>query len=151
MNAIRCDEKSYLVWKWRPLNQDVNTTSRENSIRWGSCIRVKDGEMAVFVYNHGDNGISHDVIKGPFDGILVTGNLPVLASIIGLAYGGDSPFQAEVYFINLANNVQILFGVSYFDVFDARFPDLPIPKINKKYDMAKSLATFCCSRTYKGS
>ena len=35
MNTIRCDEQEYLVWKWRPAEQDVNTTSRENSIRGG--------------------------------------------------------------------------------------------------------------------
>ena len=50
MNVIRCDEEEYIVWKWRPEGQDVNSTSRENSIRYGSSLRVKDGEMAVFVY-----------------------------------------------------------------------------------------------------
>lgn len=41
MNVIRCDEPEYLVWKWRPAGQDANSTSRENSIRWGSSLRVK--------------------------------------------------------------------------------------------------------------
>jgi len=50
MNVIRCDETEYLVWKWRPLGQEVNSTTRENSIRYGSSLRVKDGEVAVFVY-----------------------------------------------------------------------------------------------------
>ena len=31
MNVIRCDEAEYLVWKWRPLGQGVNSTSRENA------------------------------------------------------------------------------------------------------------------------
>ena len=42
MNVIRCDEENYLVWKWRPEGQDVNSTTRENSIRYGSSLRVKD-------------------------------------------------------------------------------------------------------------
>ena len=30
MNVIRCDEEKYLVWKWRPAGQEVNSTSREH-------------------------------------------------------------------------------------------------------------------------
>lgn len=127
MNVIRCDEKEYLVWKWRPANQELGVSKRENSIRYGSSLRVKDGEMAIFVYSSKDKQDCQDVIVGPFDKTIETANLPVLASIVGLAYGGNSPFQAEVYFINLAQNTQILFGVPYFDVFDPRFPDFPIP------------------------
>lgn len=126
MNVIRCDEEQYLVWKWRPSGQDVNSTSRENSIRWGSSLRVKDGEVAVFVYKQKD-GTSQDFIVGPFDETIKTSNFPVLASIVGIAYGGDSPFQAEVYFINLAGNNQLRFAVPYFDVFDPRLPDHGVP------------------------
>ena len=35
--------------------------------------------------------------------------------------------QAEIYFINLAGNVQIKFGIPYFDVFDPRFLDFAVP------------------------
>ncbi len=126
MNTIRCDEQEYLVWKWRPAEQDVNTTSRENSIRGGSSVRVKDGEVAAFIYKQKD-GTLQDFIVGPFNGILKTANFPVLADIIGAAYGGDSPFQAEVYFMNLSGNVQIKFGIPYFDVVDPRFSDFIVP------------------------
>ena len=61
MNVIRCDEKEYLVWKWRPNNQELGESKRENSIRYGSSLRVKDGEMAVFVYS-GSNGNNQDYI-----------------------------------------------------------------------------------------
>ena len=126
MNVIRCDEQEYMVWKWRPEGQDVNSTSRENSIRWGSSLRVKEGEVAVFVYKK-NNGTMQDFIEGPFDDIIKTDNFPVLSSIVGLAYGGDSPFQAEVYFINLQSNNQLHFAVPYFDVFDPRLPDHGVP------------------------
>ena len=126
MNVIRCDEQEYLVWKWRPAGQEANSTTRENSIRYGSSLRVKDGEVAVFVYKQKD-GTMQDYIEGPYDDIIKTANFPVLSSIVGLAFGGESPFQAEIYFINLAGNVQIKFGIPYFDVFDPRFLDFAVP------------------------
>lgn len=126
MDVIRCDEPEYLVWKWRPAGQDANTTKKENSIRYGSSLRVKDGELAVFVYKQ-ENGSMQDFIMGPYDDTIKTSNFPVLSGIVGLAFGGASPFQAEVYFINLSGNVQIKFGVPYFDVFDPRFLDFAVP------------------------
>lgn len=126
MDVIRCDEQEYLVWKWRPAGQDANTTNKENSIRWGSSLRVKDGEVAVFVYKQKD-GSMQDFIEGPFDQIIKTENFPVITSILGAAYDGVSPFQAEIYFINLAGLIDIKFGVPYFDVFDPRFLDFAVP------------------------
>ena len=126
MNVIRCDEQEYLVWKWRPEGQDVNSTTRENSIRYGSSLRVKDGEVAVFVYKQKDGPIQ-DYIVGPYDDTIKTSNFPVLSSIVGMAFGGESPFQAEIYFINLAANNQLRFAVPYFDVFDPRLPDHGVP------------------------
>ena len=125
MDVIRCDEQEYLVWKWRP-SGEANSTKKENAIRWGSSLRVKDGEVAVFVYKEKD-GSMQDFIEGPQDEIIKTANFPVITSIIGLAYDGKSPFQAEIYFINLAGNIQIKFGIPYFDVFDPRFLDFGVP------------------------
>ncbi len=125
MDVIRCDEQEYLVWKWRP-SGEANSTKRENAIRYGSSLRVKDGEVAVFVYKK-DGGEVMDFIVGPHDQKLETANFPVLASIVGAAWGGNSPFQAEVYFINLQGNNQVRFTVPYFDVADPRFPDFTVP------------------------
>ena len=126
MDEIRCDEPSYLIWKWHPSGAQLGETARENSIRWGSSLRVKDGEVAVFVYKQKD-GTMQDFIVGPFDQTIKTANFPVLASIVGLAYEGGTPFQAEVYFINLARIIQVRFGVPYFDVYDPRFADFGVP------------------------
>lgn len=126
MDVIRCDEPSYLIWKWHPVGSQQGNNNRENAIRWGSSLRVKDGEVAVFVYNQ-PNGIMQDFIEGPYDEIIKTDNFPVLASIVGLAYEGGSPFQAEVYFINLARVIQIPFAVPYFDLYDPRFLDFGVP------------------------
>lgn len=126
MDEIRCDEPSYLIWKWHPRGSQPGNNRRENAIRWGSSLRVKDGEAAVFVYNQ-KNGIMQDFIEGPYEEILKTENLPVLADIIGLAYDGGTPFQAEVYFINLAKVIQIPFAVPFFDLYDPRFLDFGVP------------------------
>lgn len=126
MDVIRCDEPEYLIWKWRPAGQEANSTKKENAIRYGSSLRVKDGEIAVFVYKQND-GTMEDFIVGPYDDTIKTANFPVLTKIVGLAFGGSSPFQAEVYYINLAGVVQVKFAVPYFDVFDPRFLDYPVP------------------------
>jgi membrane protease subunit (stomatin/prohibitin family) len=125
MDVIRCDEQEYLVWKWRP-SGEANSTKRENAIRYGSSLRVKDGELAVFVYQQKD-GSMQDFIVGPYDQTIKTANFPILSSIVGLAFGGASPFQAEIYFINLSGNIQVKFGIPYFDVFDPRFLDFAVP------------------------
>ena len=125
MDVIRCDQENYLMWKWRP-SGEANSTKKENSIRYGSSLRVKDGEVAVFVYKQND-GTLQDFIVGPYDGIIKTANFPILTSIVGSLWGGNSPFQAEVYFMNLQGNNQVRFAVPYFDVADPRFPDFTVP------------------------
>jgi membrane protease subunit (stomatin/prohibitin family) len=141
MDVIRCDQPEYLVWKWRPevaeaidetskdaghTREGISATTKENAIRYGSMLRVKDGEVAVFVYQQKD-GKLQDFIEGPYDGMIKTANFPVLTRIIGVGFGGNSPFQAEVYFINLAGINQIRFGIPYFDIFDPRFMDFAVP------------------------
>ncbi len=126
MDVIRCDEPSYLIWKWHPVGSQAEYNNKENSIRWGSSLRVKDGEVAVFVYKQED-GTMQDYIVGPFDETIKTANFPILASALGAAYDGGTPFQAEIYFINLAQVIQVKFGVPFFDVYDPRFLDFGVP------------------------
>ena len=127
MDVIRCDEPTYLIWKWRPKGaEEANSTKKENAIRYGSSLRVKDGEVAVFVYHQKDDTMQ-DYIEGPYDDTIKTANLPILSSIVGAAFGGASPFQAEVYFINLAGIIQVKFGVPFFDVADARNTNFTVP------------------------
>lgn len=126
MDIIRCDEQEYMVWKWRPKGCSLEESKKANAIKWGSSLRVKEGEVAVFVYNQKD-GTLLDFIEGPYDGTIKTNNFPFLTSIVGSAFGGESPFQAEIYFINLSGNNQIKFGIPYFDIFDPRFIDLGVP------------------------
>lgn len=125
-DIIRCDEPSYLIWKWHPDGTELGESKREYAIRSGSSLCVKDGEVAVFVYKQKD-GKMQDFIIGPFEQKLKTANLPILSGIVGAFVGGDTPFQAEVYFINLAKVIQIRFAVPYFGISDFRFPDYSVP------------------------
>jgi membrane protease subunit (stomatin/prohibitin family) len=125
-DVIRCDETNYLVWKWHPGKYEQGSLKRETAIRTNSVLRVKTGEVAVFVYKQ-NNGTIEDYIVGPHDEVLKTKNFPILSSIIGLWYEGDTPFQAEVFFINMAEAIQVRFGIPYFDVVDPRFPDFQVP------------------------
>lgn len=126
MDVIKCEEKEYLVWKWRPSEGELKTTLKENAIRFGSILKVRQTEMAVFVYKQEDGKLI-DYIKGPYEGMIRTANFPVLSKIFGAAYNGDTPFQAEVFFFNLQGSIQIPFAIPYFDVGDSRDDDLTVP------------------------
>lgn len=134
MDVIRCDETDYLMWKWSPNGE---RSHKENAIRYGSSLRVKAGEVAVLVYKQ-DNKMM-DFIEGPFDQTIKTANFPVLTSLVGAAYGGESPFQAEVYFINLAGSIRLAFFVDRMKITDPRFPDNVVPV------QVKGAITFCIS------
>ena len=126
LDVIRCDESEYLIWKWHPSNISVNSKNRENAIRYGSSLRVKQGEVAVFIYNHNGEMIT-EYIGGPTDRILETDNLPVISDLFEKMFGKGTPFQAEVYFINLSKSIQLKFGVPFFKVCDYRTSAAPVP------------------------
>lgn len=133
LDVIRCDEDNYLMWKWSPNGEP---SRKENAIRYGSSLRVQAGQVAVFVYKQKD-GSMMDYIVGPYDQTIKTANFPVLSSIVGAAFGGASPFQAEIYFINLAGSVSLKYFLDWFKVSDTRFPDLVVPV------QVKGSITFC--------
>ena len=68
---------------------------RENEIKMGAKLVVREGQAAVFI----NEGSLADVFK-PGTYTLSTQNLPVLSDLRGWKYGFNSPFKAEVYFIN---------------------------------------------------
>lgn len=57
--------------------------------------------------------VKEGVYQGPFGAgrhTLSTENIPLLRSLIGIPYGGKSPFTAEVWYINRATNLDIRWG-----------------------------------------
>ena len=119
--------RDWLIYKWRPEGEEAGSTNRENSIRYSSSLTVRQGEVAVFQYaGRGVSGGTQDYIEGYFSDTIKTANMPILAGIVGAAFGGGTPFAAQVYFINMAGVNQVQFGVPYFNMFDPRLPDHPV-------------------------
>ena len=106
-----------LVWKWR----SVSNSDREKELRLGSQLVVNQSQEVCFI----KGGQMLDVF-GPGTHTLSTKNLPILSSLIGLAFGGDSPFTAEVYFINKSVSMDAKFGLLPFNMIEPNFK-IPIP------------------------
>ncbi|MFC4636391.1 SPFH domain-containing protein [Dokdonia ponticola] len=67
----------------------------QNEIKNGAKLIVREGQTAVFI----NEGQLADVFTpGTYD--LTTQNLPILTTLKGWKYGFNSPFKAEVYFVN---------------------------------------------------
>ena len=66
-----------------------------NEIKNGAKLTVRESQVAVFV----DEGQIADVFP-PGMYTLETANLPLLSTLKGWKYGFNSPFKAEVYFVN---------------------------------------------------
>src|SRR3989440_1550196 len=68
---------------------------QDREIKNGAQLIVRESQVAQFVYlgQFGDT-------FGPGKQTLVTDNIPVLTTLKGWKYGFNSPFKADVYFIN---------------------------------------------------
>ena len=73
-----------LVWKW-PSDQ----------LTLGAQLIVNESQEAIFF----KGGKALDLF-GPGTHTLSSGNIPLLQKLINLPFGGQTPFSAEVYFIN---------------------------------------------------
>lgn len=67
----------------------------QNEIKNNAKLIVREGQTAVFI----NEGQLADVFE-PGTYTLTTENLPILATLKGWKYGFNSPFKAEVYFVN---------------------------------------------------
>lgn len=88
-----------LAWKY-PMG------SSEELSTWTQLI-VNESQEAFLVKG--------GVYEGPFAAgrhTLDTENLPVLRKLIGLPFGGKSPFTAEVWFVNKTINLDVKWGTS---------------------------------------
>jgi membrane protease subunit (stomatin/prohibitin family) len=90
--------------------------------RLGSQVIVRESQNAVFFRD----GKALDVL-GPGRHTITTANVPILASIIGLATMGRSPFPAEVVFVNLKEFLDQKWGTPEPIVF--RDPELGMVRL----------------------
>ena len=84
------------------------------NIVWGGQLVVGEGQQAVFV----KGGQVCDTLL-PGTHTLSTGNIPILQKIINLPFGGDTPFTAEIWFINTTVKRDLKWGTpSPIQLFD---------------------------------
>jgi membrane protease subunit (stomatin/prohibitin family) len=73
--------------------------------KFGSQLIVREGQSAVFFRD----GKALDVF-GPGRYTLTTNNLPLLTGLMGLPFGGRTPFTAEVYFVSMREFTDLKWG-----------------------------------------
>lgn len=73
--------------------------------RLGSQLVVREDQRAVFMRD----GKALDVF-GPGRHTISTNNIPLLGGLIGAAFGGQSPFTAEVYFVSMREFLGMKWG-----------------------------------------
>lgn len=110
-------QQGLLIWKW----EAQNNKKRGEEIRLGSQLIVGPAQEAIFVRG----GEIVDVFESGTH-TLSTNNLPILSKIIGLAFGGDSPFNAEIYFVNKSVILDNKFGLLPFNLLEPNFK-IPVP------------------------
>lgn len=76
-----------------------------NEIKHGAKLTVRESQVAVFI-NEGQ--IADIFTPGMYT--LQTQNLPILSTLQGWKHGFNSPFKAEVYFINTKQFVDLKWG-----------------------------------------
>lgn len=90
------DTRDTLVYRFERL---------QNEIKYGAKLVVREGQTAVFI----NEGQLADVFK-PGTYTLETQNVPILATLKGWKYGFNSPFKAEVYFVNTRQFTDLKWG-----------------------------------------
>lgn len=88
IDIVKCEANS----------KELVTRFSSDDLRIGTQLVVHPGQIAYFV----KGGAIYDQFN-PGTYTLSTNNLPLLNKIINLPFGGESPFQAEVWFINTLN------------------------------------------------
>jgi membrane protease subunit (stomatin/prohibitin family) len=81
------DTRDTMVWRF---------PRYENEIKYGAKLIVRESQAAAFI----NEGALADLFLQPGTYTLTTQNLPLLSTLRGWKYGFESPFKAEVYFVN---------------------------------------------------
>ena len=90
------DSQDTMVWRF---------PRQGNEIKYGAKLIVRESQIAVFV----NEGVIADVLKpGTYE--LETKNIPILTSLKHWDHGFNSPFKAEVYFINTKRSTNLKWG-----------------------------------------
>jgi excisionase family DNA binding protein len=115
------------------VNQMVNRVPESGSgdFRIGSQVVVRENQNAVFFRD----GKALDTF-GPGRHTITTANIPLLASLVNLVTSGQTPFTAEVYFVNMRDFIDMKWGTP--EPIALRDKDLGLARLraNGRYSMA---------------
>jgi membrane protease subunit (stomatin/prohibitin family) len=89
LEIIQWEDDSRDTISWRFPDQD-------KEIKRGAQLIVRESQVAQFIYlgQFGDT-------FGPGKHTLATDNIPILSTLKGWKYGFESPFKADIYFVNV--------------------------------------------------
>ncbi|MDE2490039.1 MAG: SPFH domain-containing protein [Elusimicrobia bacterium] len=104
-----------LVWRF-PSDQ----------LSWGTQVIVNQAQEALFF----KGGKALDVL-GPGTHTLRTANIPLLRGLIAAPFGGETPFAAEIYYVNKAVDLDVKWGTNN-----------PIPILDPKYNVFLPVRAF---------
>jgi len=104
-----------LVWKFPADN-----------LSWGTQVIVNQAQEALFF----SGGQALDVL-GPGTHTLRTANIPLLRKLIAAPFGGETPFAAEVYYVNKAVDLDVKWGTNN-----------PIPVLDPKFNVFLPVRAF---------
>ncbi len=96
------------VIEWTDDSQDTMVyrfNRHGNEIKYGAKLTVRESQIAVFV-NEGE--IADVLSPGIYE--LETNNIPILTSLQHWDHGFNSPFKAEVYFLNTKRFIDLKWG-----------------------------------------
>ncbi|MBI3552291.1 MAG: SPFH domain-containing protein [Elusimicrobia bacterium] len=97
IDVVKYDGPSgILVWRYP-----------QGDLSWGTQVIVNQSQEAIFF----KGGQALDVL-GPGTHTLKTANIPLLRGLIKVPFGGETPFAAEIYFINKAVNLDVKWGTN---------------------------------------
>jgi membrane protease subunit (stomatin/prohibitin family) len=93
------------VVKWDAAARALCWKFPSNNLRLGTQLVVYPSQAAFFVR---DGKICDYFQSGTYT--LETKNIPLLTTLISIPFGYDTPFQAEVWFVNLTSHLDIKWG-----------------------------------------
>ncbi|SCZ01254.1 SPFH domain-containing protein [Flavobacterium caeni] len=95
------------IVKYQSKEDDFIWKFPSSDLRIGTQVVVDPAQHAFFI----KGGVIYDEFTTGTH-TLTTANIPLLNKVINLPFGGDSPFQAEVWFVNLTTKLDNKWGTS---------------------------------------
>ena len=129
IDALKYDgPNNVLVWTWRPRklseeheeldSNQIDYDIREEVFRFGMQIVVNHSQQAVFVKN------------GKIVGVFESGRYTLSEKNIGLPFGSESSFKAELFYINQAVTMNTVFELKPFNMIEPNYR-IPVPVISR--------------------